>query len=290
MTTSQYTECYTAYLDILGAKALVLRSEREPRLRERLATALVAIKETPPYLESKRDDIDHILENVLRIQVLSDSVILFIPATTSLAWFLWVVRRLYDKMICLGLCFRGAITLGGMLWEEQNIENYAEGVEKTARSSVALGPALVNAYLLESEVAVYPRILISEPLHARIRNIDFQKGNAENPLDRWNFPLVNHGCRLGLSHFVKTDFDGRPYFDILNRNIHRHDKIGGKGTPNDPNDFDDTPGEVWVQRYRDVAAENLGSAKDEKIKAKYAWLLNYVCRSCAATCPAPVDK
>ncbi len=284
MNYHQYNECYVAYLDILGMKTLIAKSKQEPELRTRLWNALQIIKHIPPYLEGQKTLSTETAENVLRIHVLSDSVILFIPAQTSVAWFLWVIRRLYDQLICLGLCFRGAVTVGGMVWEEQDITNYSEGLMDTAHSSVALGPALVEAVLLESEVAIYPRIILTECLCAHIRGIDLKNQNSESHLAHSIFPLASRDCQLGVGTFIKSDFDGRSFLDILHKKIRRSDKIAGDGTRNDPNRFDDTPRETWIQRYRNVAAEGLGSARDEKIKAKYAWLLNYVCQACKGQC------
>jgi len=282
MDSVEYTKCYVAYLDILGMKEFVRRSEQDPELRDRLRKALMAARSIPPYLTAQyKAETRKPVKNVLRLQVLSDSVILFIPEETfSIAWFLKSVRKLYDELICLGFCIRGGLALGSMLWEPQTVGSHADNLDEAARDSIALGPALESAYVIESEIAVYPRIVLSEALCTHINTLHLDRQRSSRSDVDCAFPLATHDYAGGVRTFIKPDFDGCPFLDILHKGIDRGDKISGNGTQDDRNRFSCTPRDVWLQTYRDVAIAGLGNWKDEKIRAKYSWLLNYVCSSC----------
>ncbi len=60
-----------------------------------------------------------------------------------------IIRYLQDRLWESELCLRGAITRGKMYWPEKE-------------ENIFLGPAMLKAYVLESKIAIYLRIVVSE--------------------------------------------------------------------------------------------------------------------------------
>lgn len=96
-----YTECYVAFLDILGFKDLVRRSKASADLRATLVRILRTAATLSETYHSIRTIEDAVSEHFkTQIRAFSDSVILFIPTkTNALADLLRKVRYLHDRFL-----------------------------------------------------------------------------------------------------------------------------------------------------------------------------------------------
>jgi hypothetical protein len=95
-----YTECYVAFLDIMGFENYVSQSENDNALFSQLILALKEVGNIGPYYSS---NIDHQTGErgnwILQSQVFSDCIVLFIPTRSkSLPFFLQ--RYLYCRSNC----------------------------------------------------------------------------------------------------------------------------------------------------------------------------------------------
>jgi len=264
-TDSNYEECYIAFLDLMGMQQLVKDCETDKTRYEKVIDALQETSNTSTVEISHRNISTNETKNwKLQVQAFSDCVVLFIPTESqALSWIMTSIRRLHDKLIRLEIPVRGSITIGGMHWDETWGDTNKEVVMRTP---VAFGPGLVDAYLLESGAAVYPRILISNKLFEHIRDTKLKP-----------FPFAS----LPLKDFCRQDMDGLFHLDVLHENIMRKDVVEQVSEKNEQGQvivksvFDETTYEEWLNQVRSFIWEQLQHVMGEKIRSKYLWLARY---------------
>lgn len=280
-TRVEYTECFVAFIDVLGFETLVRKSMSDPVLLRRLTQVLNFAAGVPSGTKESRywDAAGNEVEQRWQIQTraFSDTVVIFMPKEAgSIGQVLFLVRYLHDRILELGLSIRGAVTLGGMYWDKSWNVNQGETFILNERNShpvppITLGPGLIEAYRLESDCAIYPRVLISDKLWQY--------------LDQSRTPCTPFGPRdqpgRELADFVKTDADGLHYLDLLNREATRNKTERAVRLPNGGfsiqwDDDVNTQFEV-TGRVRSLIAKSLDEQScSEKIRAKYEWLRSYV--------------
>jgi hypothetical protein len=306
---AEYTECFAAYVDLLGFGALVKRSKKDPEMTAILIKALNRIGlDTPCSIHERvrRDANGRILDHDtcgLQVRPFSDCVCLFLPTRTGgLPSLLSSVRYIHDRMLELGICIRGAMTIGSMYWDpswcgdtrkaqnqppeplasDTGQDQPAEPIDQGNSSvlyqagmtgfPITLGPALVEAYELERDVAVYPRVVASDKLQSWL----------SEHRDDSAFPLSppNGGQ---LRDFFRTGDDAVPFLDLLHPGCRRDDtqrivrtrEADGRYVArweSGRHTHDDV-----IENTTSVAREALNECRcPEKIRVKYKWLQSYV--------------
>lgn len=144
----QYKTCYIAFLDMLGFKNLIKRSECQD-IWEIYTNIKNPIKKIYVGDENgKAKAID--AAEAVNIKVMSDSICFYVDASLPNALFclLMSCAAFQDKLLTLPepVLIRGAITVGNL---------FAEG-------DITYGPGLTEAYLMEEKSAKYPRIIITK--------------------------------------------------------------------------------------------------------------------------------
>ena len=277
-TANEFTECYVSFLDVLGIRSLIKRAAKEPALYSDLVAAIAETKNTSIFRAEERNvQTNETRAWALQVQAFSDCVVLFIPTESNmLPWLLASIRRLWDRLIRLRVCLRGAVTVGGMHWDarwsvsNRDRQSVSSTEEVDSATPIAFGPGLVQAYELESQSAVYPRILIANALTDHVEDM----GRERNP---GLFPLGTSPATR-LSDFFRQDFDGLWHLDVLHPGITRRDvirqteQIDEHGRRFLINEFDETTRKEWLEKVHEFIAGNLALCKDEKLLAKYQWL------------------
>jgi hypothetical protein len=150
-----YEDRVLAYVDTLAWKDLIERSVSDPSV---MANVSKAIRSLTSMRLSARNVRRWLAESgkdsSLEVTVFSDTVT--ISARPTRHGVLWIVTLLRDftwNLTTDGIYTRGAIVRGQL----------------HHRGGVIFGPALVDAYLLESTVAKYPRIIVSDALLPKAR-------------------------------------------------------------------------------------------------------------------------
>lgn len=136
----RYEKRIIAFIDILGFKNIV-RSEYE-------CEKVNAILKLPYYI--RKDELHKIskLSGVMMTSIY-DSIVISVKISDPSAMnkIVRMVTVLVQSLLnYAGILLRGGIALGKVFHDEE----------------VVYGPGLVNAYELESKLAIYPRIIISE--------------------------------------------------------------------------------------------------------------------------------
>jgi hypothetical protein len=305
-----YRDCYVAFVDLLGFSRFVERSVDDPSALGALAEMLSEAAELPGSEHSRRPvhygadgRVTAAPEQRWHLQVrsFSDSVALFIPEEShALACLLSSVRYLHDCALRLDLSMRGAVTLGEMYWNEawstdaepvrkRDTETGGEvAYERGAppNAAITLGPGLVQAHELESEVAIYPRVVLSPELMAYLR--ERAVGTGEVPTGKRHPALHPVPLRRptgdgasSLLDFIRADRDGVAFLDLLHPDILRADtqrivreplsdgqvRLRWERDKLTPEDF-----MAHVRSTIDAWVQHGGSPK---VRAKHSWLANY---------------
>ena len=252
MEDQKYEPCYVAFLDMLGFSAKVEDSNIDRNLFDNLLKAMKCCGQFPSG-EKQVQSNGEIRAIPIQSQFFSDSIVFFIKEETEdLPHLLLVIRYLQDRLWEHGICLRGGISLGDMYWPD-NGEN------------ITLGSALLEAYELESKIAIYPRIVFSEKLKKSSLKI-----NAA--------PFGRQGSTL--DDFIRTDADGIHFLDLLHKDISRNvdESFEKQGeyfylTRIKGNALSDL---LKIKKIvQNIINDNIG-VKNLRIKQKYEWLQTYL--------------
>lgn len=166
-----------AFIDILGWSRAVEDSATSPELRRKLLNAVWALS-----TQSKKDVEDDTPENPSFDQAtqFSDNVVISIPYSghRDLMRLIGQITSYQHSMFTLGLPLRGGIAVGPLFHA----------------GSLVFGPALNEAYSLESKMASHPRVVVAKSLNPQIEK-------AARSLPRhWSFVVKDD------DGFYSTDF------------------------------------------------------------------------------------
>lgn len=140
-----YKDRYIVFIDILGFKDIVNKSNNDNKKAEEILENLKCIER----IKKENDEIFNLTSINRRVTIFSDSIIISYPSLNDeggcflslVLDIIYISIELLDK----GIYIRGGMTYG-KLYHEDNI---------------CFGPAMVEAYNLEQK-ATYPRIIIDK--------------------------------------------------------------------------------------------------------------------------------
>ena len=138
-------ERIVAFVDILGFKNMVDNSLKSQQSAENLHKALERIYELKKHNE-RLNDIESLHEFGVEISTFSDSIIISYPIDFEGGLFFIIMELIHLQidLVFYGILIRGGLSIG-LLYHKENI---------------VYGPAMNDAYYLESKCAIYPRIII----------------------------------------------------------------------------------------------------------------------------------
>lgn len=189
----KYKKRIIAFIDILGFKEIVKKSERSNK-------QLMVIKEALQFLKNREipnkwniqlieieedaqkknlDDFD--ISNRTNSSAFSDSIVVSVQfdesnLNESLSTLVANLSFVGSKLMTDGILIRGAITIGNIIHTD---------------TGVVFGQGLIDAYYLETRSAKYPRIIISEKL-----------------INMLNYPLERKRNRYPYHQYLKRFDDG----------------------------------------------------------------------------------
>ena len=223
----EYEDRVVAFVDVLGFKDLVMQSQTDERVLLNITSALSSL-----YNWVWRWEADGVNSSFAFTQF-SDSVVLSAIADTqdSFDMLLQLMLGIVDIAYNNGVIVRGGIARGSLIHDKEMV----------------VGPAMVDAYLLESKKAVYPRIIISEELKNEFEANLQEFVDSQPNLDE--IPSFN-------KIFKQDDEDGMWYMDYV-----------------DPDEAFITmrTKEDYIEALRDIVKKGL-SNPEPKVREKYEWL------------------
>lgn len=225
-----YEERIVAFIDILGFSDLVAHSSGDIHSLCRLTSALDEFYNL--LWEYEADG----MKSSFAFTQFSDSIVVSALADSSDSFAM--IQQLLCGIMTLafdyGIFVRGGIAKGQLLHDE----------------TMLVGPAMVEAHRLESKVAIYPRVILSEEL-----KIDFDEGVAKYIEEHTSFNTIP-----GQDLIFSQDDDGWWYLDYIKPpfefiNISRCIQSMKE----------------YRCRLQEIASTRIQS-DDMRIKAKYIWL------------------
>ncbi len=139
-------DCYVAFIDILGFKEYVLKNSITEV--KKIFDDLLQVRESVFKLLGVKEFEEMQIHSYF--QVMSDSIVIAVPTkyNNSLAFICECCRQIQAKLLHEQVLARGAITRG----------------EFYGKNGIMFGKAFIQAYLMESGDAKYPRIILSAKL------------------------------------------------------------------------------------------------------------------------------
>mgnify|MGYP003571423978 CR=1 FL=1 len=195
--TKKLSKHLVLYIDILGIKDKMLNNESEIYLN--------IITFFWDYMNSwKKDVIEILAAKKVFFKVFSDNICVAIPVSenenniTELCYsILTFAQIIYKSAIDKKLLVRGGIAYGDLYIDE----------------NMVYGEALINAYILESKIAKYPRIVISNDFIKLLHN----EYNEEYELD-----FDNLYCIKFLNHINNVQTERESIYKFLSKEIDKN--------------------------------------------------------------------
>lgn len=184
---AHYENRYVALLDILGFKEMIARSGNDQQLLNTIDRAL----NYTSYLQ--RENYESALAMVdlgKEVSVYSDSIVIsYNQKGPGYAFHILMdLVHICLDLISTGLFVRGGVTVGYLIHD--NTKYY--------------GPAYMEAYNLESQYAIYPRIIIDPKV---IKSAIENKPEGHTDKEEWDF----------INELILEDKDGLFYLDYLSQ-------------------------------------------------------------------------
>lgn len=224
-----YEDRIVCFLDILGFK-------------NHISTSINADGTDNSTQLDKLIDVFNIIRNVLdldspndrfgnEVTQFSDCVVISFPATTESGVFYALLDIL---LVQVSLVFEGVLCRGGI----------ARG-KVIHNPKLLFGPAMIEAYYLESEAALYPRVILDKSIvEAGI------KAHAHHHLPK-------HEAQ-SIMRLLEKDSDGMYYINYI---------TGAQSELNDPElDYPN-----YLYQLRQIISSGIG-AKNPSVAIKYSWL------------------
>jgi hypothetical protein len=239
-----YEERTVAFIDILGFSNHVRRTEEDQSFVERLYSALRIVEgqgrvwaaqvigETGTSQEDAAAAMD------FRMQVFSDSLVLSQRGRVAVPLIIRV-SQLTMALLELDVLVRGGIAQGLM---------YHDDV-------VAFGPAVIEAYKLESKCAKFPRVIVSEDV------LNTARGNIVFFNARGDRSDVYFSAEL-----LRRDADRTCHVDFLTTAWFSPEVVIGSNVDDFRRRFD---------RALAWAVKQFAEEKDVDVRSKFGWVVQY---------------
>lgn len=259
----EYTNCFVAFLDILGFEFKVMESQDRNDKLKILIDSLKICGCFPSGGKKISDSSGPERTIDIRSRFFSDTIVFFLQENQhDIAQLFLVIRYLQDRLWEKEICLRGTVTIGDMYWPDN-------------KNNITIGPSLIKAYKVETQIAIYPRIIVSRDLFGYINHKDIQA-----------YPFGRSG---NLTDFIKRDEDGIFFLDLLNENINRFE--GEYLWKNEDEtifsicwkDNCCSQHPVICEKLKQTINENIENV-DEKVRQRYEWLKSYLEKSLDSGC------
>lgn len=243
MAENIYENRAVAFLDILGFSDVIMRGGSETEISQLFGA-----------LKKRAEEVDGLsLSGRMQLSVFSDSIVV---SEEYLGGFgaeriAGYATYLATEILARGFLVRGGVCVGPLYH----------------RDGTVFGPALIEAYNMESRTAIYPRIIVSESfVDACVLSAWEQRGGLNKEI----------GVPYALSKF-RTDFDGVRHLEIFANGPYSHEflELGGFVVPSPGEGAIITP-QVVADAARNAVAKTRRLRCNSAVNQKYDWMDNYL--------------
>ena len=160
-----YEERIVAFVDVLGFKNEIEKKTVNPSVGVENEEETERVYDFISLLNKdfvKRNTSD---DSTYRVSQFSDSLVISysVSEKASVFWILMSLLYLHLGAIYHGLLIRGAVTFGKLIHDDEHL----------------FGPAMDEAYKMESEIANFPRIIVNQKLIEAVRIINSKYPDKE---------------------------------------------------------------------------------------------------------------
>lgn len=234
-----YDNRVVAFIDILGFRELVASTvgkedyDNEDQI-ENIISTYDAIREIWD-LDKKSNSLKREVITSKKVTIFSDSIVVSFKITDQSEVFstLLEIKWLLMRMIYRGILCRGAVSLGKLIHNDKYI----------------FGPALVEAYTLESKAALYPRVILD-------RSIIEIGAKYRSPIHSFSEE------RTYVNDLLEKDSDGMYYVDYFHK---------AQSELDDPQyDFPE-----YIDKLGEIIRKGLmasGHSTKADLRVKYSWM------------------
>lgn len=244
MTNVNYNLRYVAFLDLLGFKNMVNQSVENQTILNNINRALNYIGGI------QHDNYNGIMSMVdlgKQVTVFSDSIVISYDALMPGGGFHVLMDLVYicNDLLGIGISVRGGVTVGPLIHDELK----------------CYGPAMVEAYMMESQRAAVPRIIINQ----NVLEHDLSRPGGAN--------TIEYEAEYLMGIVKKDPHDGLIFLDYM-KQCNEFDE---------PAVYDD-----YILRTREFIIRNLNIyANDRRLCSKYEWLKWYYNETVASVYAKP---
>lgn len=221
---------YCAFLDILGFSAKIRESYKVKKGNSLLRDFYSIFQERLEKIRSESES------SLLYFKTFSDNVLLAYPRYShdmeeEFAFIMWSLRDYQYQMALKGMFIRGGLSIGPLFVSDDNV----------------YGDALIEAYELESKIAVYPMVILSDTVKKLVgHHVGYYTGeDAPQKRD------------------VLVDAEGRYFINYLTESILEMD------------DGDEIDGDSLAIHKKRIQEGLKLYVNNTCVYAKYSWLAAY---------------
>lgn len=232
MINANYKLKYVAFLDLLGFKNMVYQSVGDQNVLNNINRALSYIGKV------QHDNYNGIMPMVdlgKQVTAFSDSIVISYDASMPGGGFHVLMDLVFicNDLLGVGIPIRGGVTVGPLIHDAQK----------------CFGPAMIDAYLMESQRALFPRIIINQ----NVIEYDLSNPGKAN--------TIGYEAEYLQGIIKKDPRDGLLFLDYL-KQFNEFDN---------PEVYDD-----YILKTKEFIIRNLSIyANDLKLCQKYEWLKWY---------------
>ncbi len=273
---NQYEERVVVFIDILGFRSLIDDTTHNPELVNKIVEvtqsiyrrrAFAMIRTATTFQEGSNVGIPTEIaacNHTPRIYTFSDHIVYSLPADPAgLAIAIYACHQVYgDIAQNFNLLMRGAITVGS-LYDDQ---------------TCIFGPALVEAYDLETNEAKVPRIILSDGAKTLMKR--FNEIKVKDPKGYISYPqavgskIVNVFSPIPK---ILIDSDNKSFVDVFNMSPSWYSKIPHPSNASEDIFLGRPSCEQWISKLSEITDYQLSiHQENESIKEKYMWVKKWI--------------
>lgn len=225
-----YEKRFVLFLDILGFKKIIEETEKnEVPQQAKISDLIIALKEMKKIVSRMPKETSKIVTQF------SDSIVVSFKENdiSEIFNFFHIIQELIVKLANKNILCRGAISYGNIFHNKDFV----------------FGPALVDAYLTESEASVYPRVIFDKSV-IEIMKINFTKNDFKN------YGAIRFDSKV--ESYLKDDLDDKLFVDYFAKAAYF---------------FKEKELSKYFDQLRKIIV-NGQKYKSPSIKAKFGWMKN----------------
>lgn len=241
MDGNVYSTRIVAFIDILGfAKSHIEKTKKDKLYAKYLLDILKKIKqeksEAEWLIEGGRDN-----NREKEVTVFSDSIVISYSLDYgNIYWILSDLIYFQKKMISEGIVVRGGVSIGELYHQDD----------------IVFGPAMIDAYCLESKEAIYPRIIFTKETFNKSIKESLEENSELGEESMYSLELIKKD----------EESDSIYYLDFLLKDDGGYDYQAKLKYEKDYS--------IFIENVRRVI-ENGSKEKEPRTIEKYTWLKKY---------------